>query len=1011
MKLSVGLIVRNGGSVFAECLANISPMLVAGDEVIIGLAGESTDDTERTTRDYAALVNEAGVRSVTVLVIPWTDDFSAARNEVLDAVAKDATHFMWVDSDDLLVDGPLLRAEADRNPANCLYVPYDYEQDEYGNVTCQQLRERIVRDPHLWRWEGRVHENLILDRTVEVHIAQSPVGRVVHNPKRNRDKGERNLRLLYRELQATEPTPKSRTLIYLARENATHGRPQEAILHAERYLRGGVKEGESADEAAQLQHLVATMYRDIGDLDRAAIADLAAISLQPSWPDAYFGLARTAYMRHAWDEVIEWTKAGATKNEPVTGLITDPLDYSFRPQYFVGMAYAQKGDVEKALGNLRQAASVVPEPSVLAAIRALTEEHEMRQTLDAFLRVYEHLGKNDEWIKARRIFAYAPKLIEQHPLVREAWAKTKASTDHIDDPSLMLDFYHDNPGWNPMPEEVIFGEPLDGKMLEWGGQARVAFALRSLCPAPSWVLDVGSADGIISLPLAAAGHIIKGFDLDERCVALANKRAQGRGLRASYTVGSVDDVTEYYDTAIAFEIIEHLVDPAAFLDGLDTKANTVLLTTPFLSWEGGHNPNWDTVVPKGHLRIFDLNDIERLLNGRGRILDLYRHAYGPTGWIFASYRPRTTYRGTVTFLAPNTLEEWSPLTFRDKGLGGSETALIRLAEELFVQQDLLCTTYGRIKDPGYHNGVRYRQADHFLPEVNQDVFIAWRYPEAADLPIATENMILWMHDVDAGDRLTPERAYRFKTIVVLSEWHKQHMLDTYPWLHAGHLTVIGNGVDKDRFTQGEVIREPHRVVYTSSPDRGLDIILAGIWPKVVEAVPDAELHVYYGWQNFDATMNAYPQLRAFKDRIGQLTLDTKNVVNHGRVNQQMLADELRRASVWLYPTYFDETYCISAIEAQLAGVIPIINRRAALAETATSGIDIEGDVRDPEVQAQYADAVIYTLLHAEDAVTTEDTAELLRSRIAIGSVAQGWDDVADRWMDALGLEREQPEPI
>jgi len=42
------------------------------------------------------------------------------------------------------------------------------------------------------------------------------------------------------------------------------------------------------------------------------------------------------------------------------------------------------------------------------------------------------------------------------------------------------------------------------------------------------------------------------------------------------------------------------------------------------------------------------------------------------------------------------------------------------------------------------------------------------------------------------------------------------------------------------------MRHKHWVIYTSSYDRGLEHLLK-MWPDVKKAVPDAELHIFYGW--------------------------------------------------------------------------------------------------------------------------------------------------------------------
>ena len=62
-------------------------------------------------------------------------------------------------------------------------------------------------------------------------------------------------------------------------------------------------------------------------------------------------------------------------------------------------------------------------------------------------------------------------------------------------------------------------------------------------------------------------------------------------------------------------------------------------------------------------------------------------------------------------------------------------------------------------------------------------------------------------------------------------------------------------------------------------------------------------------------------------------MEQKGVVAHGRVDQQTLAREMLSAGVWILPTWFCETSCISAMEAQAAGLRIVASKLAALEET------------------------------------------------------------------------------
>ena len=126
-----------------------------------------------------------------------------------------------------------------------------------------------------------------------------------------------------------------------------------------------------------------------------------------------------------------------------------------------------------------------------------------------------------------------------------------------------------------------------------------------------------------------------------------------------------------------------------------------------------------------------------------------------------------------------------------------------------------------------------------------------------------------------------------------------------------------------------------KAVYSSSPDRGLDKLL-DYWPAVRSLRPDAELHVYYGFDTWEQIARrrgddvGLMQIEIFRTRLA----NTEGVHSHGRVGQAGLARALLKASAWLYPTNFCETSCITAMEAMAAGAHSVTSRLGALPETA-----------------------------------------------------------------------------
>jgi len=352
----------------------------------------------------------------------------------------------------------------------------------------------------------------------------------------------------------------------------------------------------------------------------------------------------------------------------------------------------------------------------------------------------------------------------------------------------------------------------------------------------------------------------------------------------------------------------------------------------------------------------------------------------------AQFKTRSTDSPWAIFFCGRSMEQWGPQSLVEGGIGGSETAVIHMAH-LLAKAGWKVDVFN---DPGKHAGrygdVGYWPYDWYRPEFYPDLFVGWRLGACQYADVGPQGKVkwLWMHDLHIGQHMTPERGAHFDRVMGVSKWHSDYLQQVYPYLN--NLRPTRNGIDLLRFTQ-EVERNPRKVVYASSPDRGLGALLM-MWPMIVKAVPDAELHVYYGWQNIDK----YPNLRPFRQRIEALLQKTPNVTWHGRLDQVELAKEFLSAGVWLYPTSFLEVSCITAMEAMAAGVAILTSECGALPETVGDrGILVPG----------YVGSEIYQKMFVGHAVSLLQNAEW-RQEWADKGLAHAptlsWEGVADDWL-------------
>ncbi len=99
--------------------------------------------------------------------------------------------------------------------------------------------------------------------------------------------------------------------------------------------------------------------------------------------------------------------------------------------------------------------------------------------------------------------------------------------------------------------------------------------------------------------------------------------------------------------------------------------------------------------------------------------------------------------------------------------------------------------------------------------------------------------------------------------------------------------------------------------------------------------PDSRLHVAYGFelairiaQNNEP--HIVPQLKELLGRVQSMP----GVVYHGRIGQDELARLQLSCFAWLYPPNdFNENCCITSLEAQAAGCVPITRDNGGLPDT------------------------------------------------------------------------------
>jgi glycosyltransferase involved in cell wall biosynthesis len=343
-----------------------------------------------------------------------------------------------------------------------------------------------------------------------------------------------------------------------------------------------------------------------------------------------------------------------------------------------------------------------------------------------------------------------------------------------------------------------------------------------------------------------------------------------------------------------------------------------------------------------------------------------------------SLPPNVWDKKSVVIFCGQAWEDWSP-TSVISGIGGSEEAVIYLSQEL-AKIGWNVTVFNSCGDmEGEYDGVTYRPYYEFNPLDTFNVLVSWRNNIFNYYSLIANKKLLWLHDVPYEEQI--KKGINLDKIFVLSQFHKSLLKD----VPEEKICVSANGINLKDFEVNLQERNPKRMIYTSSYDRGIEYLLER-WEDVRKEVPEAELHLFYGWDTYNKMLEKGARSPEFKDRMVKL-MSQEGIVEHGRIGHKELVKELQKSWFWVYPSHFEEISCISAMKAQSAGCYPVCTDYAALKETVKGGAIITGSCRNEAVLDNYIKMLVSCL--KSNPVINIDKNQF------------GWDKVAQQWTEVF----------
>jgi glycosyltransferase involved in cell wall biosynthesis len=310
------------------------------------------------------------------------------------------------------------------------------------------------------------------------------------------------------------------------------------------------------------------------------------------------------------------------------------------------------------------------------------------------------------------------------------------------------------------------------------------------------------------------------------------------------------------------------------------------------------------------------------------------------------------------------------------GLGGAELALHTMCDAWHNAGHQV-----RLYNNPLHQGLSpYRQysIDSFSPHDDRDILIIFRSPNHR-INSAKGKKIWWSTDQYTVGSFE-EFSRQVDEIVTISPRHAQYFEDIYK-IQNTH--VIDLAVRTQDYEQ-EVEKVPNRLIFCSIPDRGLDI-LANCYGAIKEEIPDTSLVVTSDYRLWGVAS-------AGNEGFVQRFLGVGGVKFLGAIPRRDMVQEQMKAQIQAYPCTYDELFCYSVAECQIAGALPITSDIGALGTT-NMGVLISGNMRDRLWQNAFVDMIIQNLKSPELSRIQAGVRRKALKRFSLPNIMKQWDEV------------------
>jgi glycosyltransferase involved in cell wall biosynthesis len=265
--------------------------------------------------------------------------------------------------------------------------------------------------------------------------------------------------------------------------------------------------------------------------------------------------------------------------------------------------------------------------------------------------------------------------------------------------------------------------------------------------------------------------------------------------------------------------------------------------------------------------------------------------------------------------------------------------------------------------------------------------------------------LLWLHDLPDDPEtlhLANNGWEKFHKLIFTSNWQMRGYIEKYniPW---SRCLVLQNAIVPISFTTEDKKRDKIRLIYHTTPHRGLQILIP-VFQKLYEEFKDTiSLDVYssfkvYGWDDRDG-----PYQELFN------ACENHPAINyHGAVSNEEVHKALKTSHIYAYPSIWQETSCISLVEAMSAGLSCVHPNYGALPETASNWTTMYPWHEDLHRHANIFYSVLHNNIHIIKNTSQNEYWQRVMVQKTYINMLYDWDIRVKQW--EILLESMENEP-